>query len=249
VQPPECIKGRPVFFSLGNQVFDQKYPLTKRGLIADCMADGQWLSCSSVATTTPQNSSHPEVSSVKTKKENDISQCRVAKNTPLIVEGFVVRPQLSQNQFRDGDLVIKGIKSESQQWQVVAKRLLSIEKGRFESGSPREFLFTLEKHPSSIDQEIGPRPYVYEVSPRGLIAKWRGSALAWPLIDGKLMGSVKDKTQDFLCALHRSDSFIALNPDTRQTRTALYQWNGFGFSGVNHSVFNAQCEDEFKGLD
>jgi poly-gamma-glutamate synthesis protein (capsule biosynthesis protein) len=31
VQTPECIEGHPVFFSLGNHVFDQTYPPTKEG--------------------------------------------------------------------------------------------------------------------------------------------------------------------------------------------------------------------------
>jgi len=35
IQQPEIIDGKPVFFSLGNHLFDQKYPETKEGLIVD----------------------------------------------------------------------------------------------------------------------------------------------------------------------------------------------------------------------
>jgi hypothetical protein len=55
VQPPACLDGRPVFYSLGNHVFNQKYDITKRGLIADCRIDGDRLSCSGLATETPLN--------------------------------------------------------------------------------------------------------------------------------------------------------------------------------------------------
>ena len=40
VQAPACVEGRPVFFSLGNHLFDQKYAETKDGLIADCSVHG-----------------------------------------------------------------------------------------------------------------------------------------------------------------------------------------------------------------
>jgi len=35
IQQPEIVEGKPVFFSLGNHLFDQKYPATKEGLIVD----------------------------------------------------------------------------------------------------------------------------------------------------------------------------------------------------------------------
>lgn len=108
----------------------------------------------------------------------------------------------------------------------------------------QEFLLTLENHFSSIDQEASPRPYVYEVSPHGLIAKWRGSALAWPLVDARLIRS--EVGGDYLCALHRADSFILMNQNSKETRTAVYQWNGFGFSGIENPELTGQCERAFN---
>jgi poly-gamma-glutamate synthesis protein (capsule biosynthesis protein) len=87
-------------------------------------------------------------------------------------------------------------------------------------------LLSLESHTSSIDDEVGLRPYVYAVGPHGLIARWRGSALAWPLID-----AVESK-DGVLCALHRGDSFLLPDPATTTTRIAAYRWNGFGFAGI-----------------
>jgi poly-gamma-glutamate synthesis protein (capsule biosynthesis protein) len=110
-----------------------------------------------------------------------------------------------------------------------------------------DFLLSLEEHRSSIDQETGPRPYVYSVVPGGLVARWRGSALAWPLVDGELLRASSGKEeQEYLCALHRGDSFIMPNPGTTETRTAVYQWNGFGFSGVEDPSLNARCRNVFQ---
>jgi poly-gamma-glutamate synthesis protein (capsule biosynthesis protein) len=60
-QAAACVAGRPVFYSLGNHLFDQKYPETKQGLIADCrIADGR-LRCGALRTETPRGSSYPEL--------------------------------------------------------------------------------------------------------------------------------------------------------------------------------------------
>jgi poly-gamma-glutamate synthesis protein (capsule biosynthesis protein) len=244
VQAPECIEGRPVFFSLGNHVFDQKYPETKQGLIAECKVSGDQLSCSGVGTSTPANSSFPKVASDQKKPSTN---CSVSKASPVVVNGYQIRPRLAEHQFVDGEVVLEGTKSGAKHWTVVAKRLLSLTKGRLTEGkTSKDFLFTLENHRSSIDQEASPRPYVYEVTPHGLVAKWRGSALAWPLVDGKLIQESAKGNLDYLCALHRKDSFIALNPKTKETRTAVYKWNGFGFSGVDDPSLNSKCQASFN---
>lgn len=216
VQAPECIDGKLVLFSLGNHVFDQKYPETKQGLIAECTAGQDQLTCSGVETTTAPGTSFPELRS----PERRAIACRVPKRRPLSVGGRPVGP-----------LVLEGT--------AVARGLLSTEAIRVEG---QELLFTLEAHPSSIDGETGPRPYVYAVTPGGLVARWRGSALAWPLIDAELLHA---SSGDYLCALHRGDSFLMLNPATRETRTAVYRWNGFGFSGVDDPALNDQCRRAF----
>lgn len=245
IQQPECILGKPVFFSLGNHVFDQKYPLTKQGLMAVCTINADQLSCFGVGTETPQNSSFPQLSNNANDIYHSIAECKVAKRSSLEIDEFVMRPKLDEKQFVDGDLVLEGKKPGMRGWSVVAKRLLSIEKGHFiNDRSKKNFLFTLESHFSSIDQEASPRPYIYEVSPHGLVAKWRGSALAWPLVDGKLI-RFETGSMDYLCALHRKDSFVVMNQNTKETRTAVYQWNGFGFSGIDNPELADQCEHAF----
>jgi hypothetical protein len=238
---------KPVFFSLGNHVFDQKYPQTKQGLIAECKADASHLACTGIATQTPLNSAFPRLAAAPAP--STLEDCRVAKTQAIAIDGYSIRPRLKQHQFMDGELVLEGTKPGSKHWTVVAKHLLSVEKARFtHANKQQDFLVTLETHHSSIDQELGPRPYVYQVTPQGLVAKWRGSALAWPLLDTALIQRPKGDGTHYLCALHRRDSFAALNPNTTATRTAVYTWNGFGFSGIEDAELNATCAQAFHSL-
>lgn len=255
IQNPECMLGHPVFFSLGNHLFDQKYIETKQGLIADCLIDSKKLFCHSVKTKTPNNSAFPEIPlsqpQVKQLVESSIERCVVKERKPLEIDGYVIRPRLAENQFVDGDIVLEGKKGDQDHWTVSARHLLSLATGQFlKEPSEKDFLFTLENHLSDMDQEEGPRPYVYEVSPKGLIARWRGSALAWPLVDALLIKKASVKSHQvnrvYLCALHRKDAFITLKKDTKGTRTAVYTWNGFGFSGVKNSNLTYQCEHAFE---
>ena len=86
-----------------------------------------------------------------------------------------------------------------------------------------------------MDGEVALRPHVYAVNERGLVAKWRGTALAWPLIDALV------DERGRLCALHRGDSFMRPDPFVASTRTMRYRWNGFGFSGVADSGEGSRC--------
>ena len=102
-----------------------------------------------------------------------------------------------------------------------------------------QLLLSLERRASPIDSERDPRPYVYEVGPHGFIARWRGSALAWPLLDARLL----PRSSSVLCALHRHDSFLMLSPQSKGTRVAAYRWNGFGFDGIADEGINSACRD------
>jgi hypothetical protein len=243
VQKPTCLDGKPVFYSLGNHVFDQKYPETKEGLLADCRIYADQLYCIPQKTETPTGSSFPSLKPSSDTKD-PIIDCKVKASEHQKIAGYRLRPKLADHQFVNGDVVLEGQKSGLKPWSVVAKRLLSLDIGKLNPANEnQEYLFTLERHRSSIDQEEGPRPYVYEVTPRGLIAKWRGSALAWPLVDGRL---ITESGVDYLCALHRNDSFLMLNPSSSATRTIVYRWNGFGFSGLEDVKLQNLCNTVFN---
>jgi Bacterial capsule synthesis protein PGA_cap len=251
IQPAECVNGRPVFYSLGNHVFDQKYPMTKRGLIAECKAETDIagagvLTCGGLGTETPVNSSFPRMSK-KTDVASDAapSQCPVRVQRRPTVAGQTLRPRISGHDVVSGLLVLEGVSEDSDRvlWRSAARSLLRIESGHLAADRPA-VLFTIERHLSPIDDEDGPRPYVYDVTPHGLVARWRGSALAWPLLDATLITDAADRA--YVCALHRGDSFIMLDDKhPASPHTQVYAWNGFGFSGVTDKELTSRCASEY----
>lgn len=244
VQNPQCVSGKPVFFSLGNHVFDQKYPETKQGLIAECFIDHDQLQCHGVKTQTPEGSFFPSLTNTQGHVNRiNLKHCSVAAHGTITVNGYRLFPLVSDHHMSDGDIAITGLKSGVKAWVTMPKKILGIGTFRPNPKQKTQFLFLLEKHPSPIDNEISPRPYVYAVTSQGLIARWRGSALAWPLINATIINI--EARGDYLCALHRDDSFLLLNPKSHATRTAVYRWNGFGFSGIQDSLLDKLCKKMF----
>jgi poly-gamma-glutamate synthesis protein (capsule biosynthesis protein) len=240
VQPSECVDGRPVFFSLGNHVFDQKYAQTKHGLIADCRITDGRLACGGIATETPGGSSYPRLTG--TANEAGLAACAVPAGRPVLAAGWTLRAWTPQGEVDSGETVVEG-SSAAGRWRTRPGALVSAESGTLDPGGP-PLLLTLERHPSSMDAEDGPRPYVYEVNSHGLIALWRGSALAWPLLDARLLAGEDGRT--YLCALHRGDSFLvpaASHP--APPHVFVYAWNGFGFSGRDDGALKQSCRRTF----
>lgn len=236
VQKADCVHGRPVFFSLGNHVFDQKYPETKDGLIADCTIQSSRLKCGGIRTHARRGSAMPVVSGAMS--DTALARCTVALAPGLSVSGVELRPApwsaTSEGHDTDG-LVLEGWKHGVKRWQTRRVSLVSLQP-RLATDGGTKLLLALERHSSPMDGEVAIRPHVYEVGENGLIARWRGTALAWPLID-----AVVDADGE-LCALHRGDSFVRPDPTVTTTRTMRYRWNGFGFSA---SDGGAACQAFF----
>ncbi len=224
VQRPACVEGRPVFFSLGNHLFDQKYAETKDGMIADCSVHAGRLVCGALRTHTEEFSAYPRLAGKDEAADQALAGCTPQLGPDTEINGVDIRPEpWSADQPLNG-VILDGYREGKLQWQSRRQALVSLQLVTSMAAEP--LLFSLERHPSSIDDEVGLRPYVYAIGPHGLIARWRGSALAWPLIDAV------ESTDGVLCALHRGDSFLMPDPATKTTRFAAYRWNGFGFSGV-----------------
>jgi hypothetical protein len=233
VQKPEIIEDRPVFFSLGNHLFDQKYPATKMGLIADIRIANGKFRCLGIATRTGQNSFYPVISE---HIDYDFKPTKFRKD-PFIMNQYSLKP------FSTGDdankIILQAFQGKKKIWDSHPMPIVSIYPARLDGEN--EYLFTLEKHFSSLDGEVSLRPYVYSLDNKGVFARWRGSALAWPLLDAR----VSPHDQTILCALHRGDSFIVQDPNNETTRVATYKWNGFGFTGVSDSLACDHCQDLF----
>jgi hypothetical protein len=237
---PECLRGRPVFYSLGNHVFDQKYPETKRGMITDCRIRDGALACGALATTTTPGSSFPHLA--EGSAGGTIADCAAPARAGLVVSQWRLRPWGEPNRLLTGPMVIEGRPADGSAdrptpWKMAGRQVLSAELGKLAPDRP-PLLLTVERHASTIDSEDGPRPYVYEVTDHGLLARWRGSALAWPLIDARIMDGAEGA---LLCALHRADTFIRLTPASTGRRTAVYRWAGFGFRAAEDAAAATRC--------
>jgi poly-gamma-glutamate capsule biosynthesis protein CapA/YwtB (metallophosphatase superfamily) len=236
VQAPACVEGKPVFFSLGNHLFDQKYAETKDGLIADCNVHAGRMLCGALKTHTDETTAFPRLAGRNAAADRSLASCSPQLGPGTEIDGITIRPEpWSPDQPANG-IILDGYKiddngAEKLAWQSRRQNLVSLQLVNSMAAEP--LLLSLERHTSSIDDEVGLRPYVYAIGPHGLIARWRGSALAWPLID-----AVESK-DGVLCALHRGDSFLMPNPGTKTTRIAAYRWNGFGFTGIPAS---AECD-------
>jgi len=242
VQPAECLDGKQVFYSLGNHVFDQKYPATKEGALADCRIGQGRLRCRLITTRTPAGSAFPQrvEGEPQTRSTGALPDaCPIDLGADFRVAGLVLRPVsvAAGTPGAPARTALAAFESGRPRWQTRPLELLALEAGPLAGPQAPPLLLALERHPSPLDQANDPRPYVYAFSARGLIPRWRGSALAWPLLDAVLAPNDRET----LCALHRGDSFLVPDPATTRTRVAAYRWNGFGFSGRDDAAARARC--------
>jgi Bacterial capsule synthesis protein PGA_cap len=223
IQAPEMIKGKPVFFSLGNHLFDQKYSDSKEGLMVECIIRNNSVKYRSLITHTVQNSFFPEI-----VKEYDLPfSKRIIKGAPLF-SGISIKPE-SRLDSLNYHISLVGYLGNKKLWHTPSISLVHIIQAEFDD--KHNYILTIEKHYSSIDGETALRPYVYDLSKFGLKALWRGSALSRPLIDATLSPNKK-----YLISLHRGDSYINYNPKNVSNGIELYKWNGFGFSGYKNDT-------------
>jgi len=225
IQKPEMVDGIPVFFSLGNHLFDQKYPRTKEGLIVGITIENGKYRCDGIITRTKPNSFYPEI---KENKNFGLPALSLRSKT-LSINGYILKP-ISVSENGQPKIIFEAFFKGQKVWATHPMPVVTIASAK--PDDQHEFLFALEKHYSSLDGEISLRPYVYDADDKGLFAKWRGSSLAWPLLDAVLLPS----DTKILCALHRGDSFISPDKTDTSTRIAAYEWNGFGFKGINDST-------------
>lgn len=271
VQAPECIDGHPVFFSLGNHVFDQKYAGTKAGLVAQCgwTADGG-LSCAGLRTAAVRGGFFPRL----TGEREPV--CAAPARARLTIDGIAISAGPRQ---RVGGAMRQRLRFEPPSGPafeavvgpVRRVQAMSLDRGRgngSSSGSAEALtgLLLLEERYSDFDKRVAPRPYVYAVdppeaggsregraAPGRLRALWRGTALAYPLIDAVVLPSATPAGGEMLCALHEASSFLAGPALDAQGRpasplTLAYRWNGFGFSRAPSQDDQRACAARFRDL-
>lgn len=232
VQQPELIDGKPVYFSLGNHLFDQKYKSSKEGLMAEIIIDNGKIICNGIKTVNQKNSFYPEIKGSTENYFNPIefqTKHFTINNIQIIPENIDILNKI----------ILKAYSNHHLLWKSHPMSLVDIQKIKIENKN--EHLFALESYYSTLDKEINIRPYVYSIDDQGITARWRGSALAWPMIDAR----ISPYNNRILCALHRGDAFISIGKSFKSKKVVAYQWNGFGFNAINDTIACKICEKAF----
>ncbi len=237
VQKPEMVNGKPVFFSIGSYLLDQKYPVTKDGFIADIRIRRGKIYCSGITTHTIPNSFFSRVSSssvdlrIKPTKINNLFNVSRYTFWPLSVSDELRSKTNLQVFYKNKKVKTKPLNG------LVALDIKKLD-GR------NEYLFTLERHYSNDDNKVGVRPYIYCFDEKNIYARWRGAALAWPLLDAQILPA----NHEVLCALHEVDSVPSANRQHRGWRVAAYGWNGIEFNIEADSSTCESCKSLYEKL-
>src|SRR6185369_11344610 len=194
-----CVDGKPVVWSLGNFLFDQKYDSTKKGALLDCDISGGKLSCRLTGHETAHGSYLPVPSA-----DDQFS----ADNAVLAACKPSLTPSWSGRFGRDRRVKRLVQVPEDKNGAMSRLELYDLETGRREASTPpmpirtvqpvdlnndgiREVMLIQEIY-SSLDREVAKRVYLYSFA-GSFHALWRGSALSRPLLDAVFIGRRKKK--------------------------------------------------------
>jgi poly-gamma-glutamate synthesis protein (capsule biosynthesis protein) len=222
VQPPECVDGRPVWYSLGNHVFDQKYQSTHTGAMAACRfsRDSDDTTCDSYQTTRSVHSASLE--QITLDQTRTPLKCSPAKRNGgrIGVNAAVGAARNTYNLYS---------RSTADSAQPLATNLPLRKLERIDLPSGQEGLLMLLELESPFDKVLGLRPHVYRLDHHQLLPVWRGSALAYPVEDLKI---TKDAAgRDVMCVLHEPVSHLGrVRVSSKEHLVLAYRWNGFGFN-------------------
>lgn len=239
IQPADCVAGHPVWFSLGNHIFDQKYPSTHRGGLIACEGASS-LVCKGYQTKTRAGSAALE-EIVADSALDTPGECIPARPPPrpFTLERFTLSIG-DTNKIAASATVNLHTQSNGRRHELRNLPLRRIAPYRLADGTA--VLFLLLELYSDLDRAVGLRPHVYRVEQDGIRPLWRGSGLAFPLIDAI---PVSAGSRDVLCALHAGGSFLTGMQNNRPSFVMAYQWNGFGFSAERDEALVRKCQDIF----
>lgn len=214
-QPVESYRGRPIFYSLGNFLFDRT-PRAQSGLVARISFDAArhvtW-------TTTDVNAVPAVVGEVRAETE-------MARIGGHFLRGEKGPQILVWTRLADGThrLQLKVLRADG--WTVVDEghhaSIYDLQRGDVDGDGLDEILLGLNQR-SKLDVVVRKRLHVYNASLwRGFRPKWRGSKLSRPFQGFTLLPAAKGYD---LVALETNPLPAYRGFDW----VSVYRWNGFGF--------------------
>jgi poly-gamma-glutamate synthesis protein (capsule biosynthesis protein) len=234
----DCIQDRPVIYSLGNFLFDQKYEETKSGALLQCKINDDFktsLTLHGVEVLKNAYLPRPAKSNLFQKENEFLASCT-----------FEVQPTWTG--IFTQDRKIKGLRltrdRDPANTSLACLELFDLKTGKRELRTPAMPIWKLQPVDinqdglseilliqyvySALDNEVAKRIYIYSLNDN-FHALWRGSGLSRPLLDAAFINNRQGIP--VLIALHTGDSFLLRDPLTSERVLMSYRWNGFGFLG------------------
>ncbi len=240
VQAAECVEGRPVWFSLGNHVFDQKYASTHTGAMAACRfsRDSDDTTCDSYMTSRTGDSA--AIDKLGTDAAHPPLKCSPEKiNSGRIGLSATTRDAPGAYDLFSGKTV------SPSELLATALPLRKIVRMRLPGGDAA--ILMLLELVSPIDKVMGLRPHVYRQSDGRLLPLWRGSALAYPIED--LIVRQDAAGEDVVCVLHEPVSHLGRVRVSAVDHIVLaYRWTGFGFNVDPAPDLTRECANAYGQL-
>ncbi len=235
----ETYKGRPIFASTGNFLWDNM-STPQSGLLVRLKVEG---------TT-------PKIAKVSWKSWRVDPLARLWKTPPtpatetrmgayagrFDADNARVSWVLWTNNARKQP-VLRALEQTNTGWRVRAtgspRAIQQIEVGDI-NGDGRDDVVVELRQRSKLDPQIKPRLHIYDIGNGGFKPLWRGSMLSRPFYEWKLVGRADDIGHD-VAALERGQS--------GSTWLTVYRWNDFGLRAVWQHEFSGPLRDLRTGCD
>ncbi len=229
VQPVEVYRGRPIFYSLGNFVFDRRADQTQDGLAA-------------LISVAPSGVVRFRLLPLARPASQTPPRTRQALQVPLpagetlikMLPGHFLKgagPQIivwSTN--ARGNSVLRVFVRRPGSWRCLAEghhpRIFDMQVGSVEHNGQEEIVLGLLQR-AKLDIRVAPRLYIYSVGRTGVFEpRWRGSGLSRAFRQFWLLPSLVGSGR-------QGDDIVALEKDGRREYRrfdwlSVYRWNGFG---------------------
>ncbi len=261
IQAPECVNGKAVWFSLGNHVFDQKYPTTHKGALAACRFSRSSDAIHCDAYQTERNGSSAIIQSLIPDSAQGGLSCESSQNKspPSFYGAPAAGVSVGPGAGTDAGIYQLRLANQTDKQKPIAnglplRKIEAIQLGK----SDPAWLFLLELE-STFDQQKALRPHVYSLRNQRLFPLWRGSALAYPIRDLSVQKEIDGiDGADFLCVLHEAKSHLGqidlrenLGSDVDKTKPLIlsYEWSKFGFKLDKKPSHQEHCQQLWSEAD
>ena len=250
VQSVEVYRGKPIFYSLGNFVFDHLPGSTQDGM-AVCVS--LFPSRHIQFHMMPLTLSSPRNIVRKVSPNEHSIKVPLPTGEKLVkaLPGYFLKGETSQqvlvwSKDSNGEGTIRAYFREPGGWRCLAEghhpAIFSVQVGDIDRDGQDEIILGLIQR-SKLDVRSARRLYIYSVSKAGLFQpRWRGSGLSRPFRQFCLLPT---RSGCDLVALEKDGA-----PELRQFEwLSVYRWNGFGLRRLWNTPVRGRVQDVGTGRD